>query len=48
MSAHCLFNLLNELGKMNEMQGLPSILSLFASLMNSIIQGHESWILFIT
>ena len=36
MSAHVLFNLLNELRKM---RGLSSILSLFAtSLINSIIQ----------
>ena len=29
MSAHVLFNLLNELGKRDKMRGLPSILSLF-------------------
>ena len=29
MSAHVLLNLLNELGKGDEMRGLPSILSLF-------------------
>ena len=29
MSAHVLLNLLNELGKSNEMLGLQSILSLF-------------------
>ena len=29
MSAHALLNLLNELGKRDEMRGLPSILSLF-------------------
>ena len=29
MSAHVLLNLLNELGKSDEIQGLPSILSLF-------------------
>ena len=34
MSAHVLLNLLNELGKRNKMQGLPS-------LINSIIQEHE-------
>ena len=39
MSAHVLLNLLNELGKSDEMRGLQSILSLFAmSLLNSIIQ----------
>ena len=43
MSAHVLLNLLNELGKRDQMRGLPSILSLFSatSLMNSIIQEHE-------
>ena len=29
MSAHVLLNLLNELGKSDKMQDLPSILSLF-------------------
>ena len=29
MSAHVLLNLLNELGKRDNMPGLPSILSLF-------------------
>ena len=29
MSVHVLLNLLNELGKRDKMQGLPSILSLF-------------------
>ena len=42
MSAHVLLNLLNQLGKIDKMLGLSSILSLFAtSLMNSIIQEHE-------
>ena len=43
MSARVLLNLLNELGKRDQMRGLPSILSLFcaASLINSIIQVHE-------
>ena len=31
MSAHVLFNLLNELGKRDKMQGLLSILSLFCN-----------------
>ena len=31
MSARVLLNLLNELGKRDEMRGLPSILSLFRS-----------------
>ena len=32
MSAHVLLNLLNELGKSDIMQGLPSILSLFRNM----------------
>ena len=34
MSAHILLNLLNELGKMDKMRGLPSILSLFRDEFN--------------
>ena len=34
MSVHVLLNLLSELGKRDEMRGLPS-------LINSIIQEHE-------
>ena len=34
MSAHVLLNLLNELGKRNKRQGLPSILSLFRNEFN--------------
>ena len=34
MSAHVLLNLLNELGKSDKMQGLPSILLLFRSEFN--------------
>ena len=34
MSAHVLFNLLNELQKSDKMQGLPSILSLFPNKFN--------------
>ena len=42
MSAHCLSNLSNELGKRNKMRGLPSILSLFRNEFNKlIIQEHE-------
>ena len=42
MSDHVLLNLLNELGKRDKMQGLPSIYLFFAtSLINSIIQEHE-------
>ena len=40
MSAHVLLNLLNELGKMDKMRGLPS-------LINSRILEHECKILFI-
>ena len=42
MSAHVLLNLLNKLGKRDQMRGLPSILSLFRNeFNNSIIQEHE-------
>ena len=43
MSSHVLLNLLNELGKIDKMRGLLSILPLFLakSLINSIIQEHE-------
>ena len=34
MSAHVLLNLLNELGKRDQMRGLPSILSLFRNELN--------------
>ena len=34
MGAHVLMNLLNELGKRDEMRGLPSILSLFRNEFN--------------
>ena len=34
MSAYVLLNLLNELGKRDKMQGLPSILSLFPNEFN--------------
>ena len=34
MSAHVLLNLLNDLGKRDKMQGLPSILSLFRNRFN--------------
>ena len=47
MSAHVLFNLLNELGKRDKMRSLKSILSLFHKEYNSIIQEHEFWILII-
>ena len=42
MSAHVLFNLLNECGERDKLRGLSSILLFFAiSLINSIIQEHE-------
>ena len=34
MSAHVLLNLLNKLGKRDQMRGLPSILSLFRNEFN--------------
>ena len=34
MSAHVLLNLLNESGKRDKMQGLPSILSFFCNKFN--------------
>ena len=39
MSAHVLFNKLNELGKSDKMRGLPSILSLFRNKCNKL--EHE-------
>ena len=36
MSAHVLFNLLNELGKRDKMRGLSSILSLFRNEFNKL------------
>ena len=43
MSDHVLLNLLNELRKMGNIRGLPSILSLFfsTSLITSIVQENE-------
>ena len=34
MSAHILLNILNDLGKRDKMQGLPSILSIFRNNFN--------------
>ena len=44
MSAHVLLNLFNELGKIDKMRGLPSILSFFfaTSLINSIIKNKST------
>ena len=36
MIAHVLLNQLNELGKRDKMQGLPSILSLFSNEFNKL------------
>ena len=42
MSAHLFWNLLNKLGKRDQIRGLPHIYLFFAkSSMNSIIQEHE-------
>ena len=42
MSAHVLLNLLNKLRKRDQMHGLLSILSLFAtSLINAIIHDQD-------
>ena len=41
MSAHVLLNLLNELGKRDKMQGLPSILSLFRNEFNKYELGKR-------
>ena len=41
MSAHVLLNLLNELGKSDKMQGLPSILSLFRNKLNKFNNTGE-------
>ena len=42
MSAHVLLNLLNELGKRDKMQGLPSILSLFRNEFRCSMQHAQS------
>ena len=44
MSAHVLLNLLNELGKRDQMQGLPSILSLFRNEFYKF-NDNRAWIL---
>ena len=36
MCSHVLLNLLNKLGKLDKMRGLPSILSLFRSELNNL------------
>ena len=41
MSAHVLLNLLNELGKRDEMRGLPSNLSLFRNEFNKFNNTRE-------
>ena len=48
MSAHALFNLLKELGKEITCEACRAFYLFFAtSLINSIIQEHECYILFI-
>ena len=48
MSAHVLLNLLNELGKRDKCEACRAFYLFFAtSLINSIIQEHECYILFI-
>ena len=48
MSAHVLLNLLNEMGKEIKFQGCRTFYLFFAtSLINSIIQEHEWYIIFI-
>ena len=47
MCAYVVLNLLIELRKRDKMRGLPSILTLFPNVFNSIIQEHECYILFI-
>ena len=42
MNAHVLLNLLNELGKRDEMRGCRAFYIFFAtSLINSVIQEHK-------
>ena len=49
MSAHVLLNLLNDLGKVIKCEACRAFYHFFAtSLINSIIQKHECYILFIT
>ena len=49
MSAHVLLNLLNKLRKAIKCEGCRAFYRFFAmSLINSIIQEYECWILFIT
>ena len=47
MSAHVLFNLLNEFGKRDKMQGLPSFLSLFRNEFNNINNARTRMLDFI-
>ena len=41
MSAHVLLNLLNELGKRDEMRGLPSILAFYLFFATSLIDSKK-------
>ena len=49
MNVHVLLNLLKDLSKSDKMLGLPSIFITFLlkKILNSIIQEHRCWILFI-
>ena len=44
MSAHVLLNLFNKLGKIDQMRGLPSTLSLFRSELNKF-NNTRAWML---
>ena len=44
MNAHVLLNLLNEWGKRDKMQGMPSILSLFRNKFNTF-NNTRAWML---
>ena len=44
MSAHVLLNLFNEMGKIDKMWGLPSILSLFRNEFNKF-NNTRAWML---
>ena len=46
MSAHVLFNLLNELGKRDKLRGLPSFLSLFPNEFNKFNNINAQMLIF--
>ena len=43
MSAHISLNLLNEVGKIDKMRGLPSILLLFRNEINNLTIQEHKW-----